>query len=323
MPLLPAPTWFLRLKPWVLESFPVLECALDNFESSEPELVFGPWEQPCSESGYVPLTARSLPFGERRVVLLQNLGSEYEERVSTLQKARDNLLIHEALEKEIKKKELLLHTIVHDLAGPLTSIRGALHILGRPDLPREQVDKLLEIGVRQTERQNSMIREILDVFAAEVGSLERLSPEARALPLQCAESIRQSLSTAFEAKGVALEVSGVEVGVRGEQSKLERVLSNLIENSLRHVPRGSTVRVTVTPKDTKVRIEVRDDGPGVPTDFASELFKKLSQAGGGKGKVGLGLYFCKLTVEAWGGEIGYLPVEQGGACFWFELLKQP
>ena len=322
-PLLSPPDWFEDLKPWELDNFPVLECAVADFEafwSGEIQAeTFGPWEQDTASGKSVALEATPMPSEFGRVILLKNLGEKYEQTVATLQKARDNLLVHEALEKEIKKKEFLLHTIVHDLAGPLTSIRGAFHILGRGDLPREQINKLLEIGVRQTEKQHSMIREILDVFAAEVGSLNTLPPDSYARPLQVASDLKTALGSAFEAKGVGFSCSGDDLEVVGDTTKLERVVSNLVENALRHLPRGKAVEVRVRRTAEMGVVEVVDNGEGVPPAFAGQLFQKLVQGKHGKGKAGLGLYFCKLTVESWGGKIGYRDAESGGACFWFEL----
>lgn len=319
----PTPIWLEDIRPWSLDNFPVLECAIADFEhywsgDGEPAS-FGPWEQESNQGGVVALEATPLPPELGRFILLKNLGEQYRQTVATLQKARDNLLVHEALEKEIKKKEFLLHTIVHDLAGPLTSIRGAFHILGRGDLPTEQINKLLDIGVRQTEKQHSMIREILDVFAAEVGSLNTLPPDTFANPLEISQGLKEALDSAFQAKGVRLYCEGENVSVVGDKAKLERVISNLLENALRHLSRGKEVRVCVGRGESVGLVEVVDDGPGVSPGFASQLFQKLAQGKHGKGKAGLGLYFCKLTVESWGGRIGYRDSDSGGACFWFEL----
>lgn len=324
-PLCEPPNWLQQLTPWNLDEFPVLECTLEDFEAywkGESEfLTCGPWEQDGKDGQSYHLEAQPLPPEAGEIILLRKLGAQHQELTSTLQKARDHLLVHEALEREINKKEFLLHTIVHDLAGPLTSIRGAFHILSRQNLAREQMVKLLEIGVRQTEKQHSMIREILDVFSAEMGALNKLPPDSVARPLQVALRLKEALDSAFEAKGVTLQAEGVDLEVVGDEQKLERVISNLIENALRHVPRGSKVAVSVGEQGSNVRVEISDDGPGVPDEFADQLFKKLAQGKEGKGKAGLGLYFCKLTVESWGGTIGHKPSASGGACFWFELPR--
>lgn len=322
-PLIEAPPWLESLKPWDFDNFAILECVVPDFESfwegrEEEATPFGPWEQDGSE-GAVALDVLPVRVEGKRVMLLRNLGRGYEEQSAILQKARDNLLVHEALEREIKKKEFLLHTIVHDLAGPLTSMKGAMHILKRQGLPPENVAELLEIGMRQADRQEKMIREILEVFAAEVDSLNDRKVETTAGPLEACQSVAGSLRPAFKEKGVGLTCQGESCRVVGEDSKLERVISNLTENALRNVPKDKAVSLTVTVEGEFATVEVSDNGPGVPEEAAKNLFKKMVKGKTGGGKIGLGLYFCKLTVQAWGGEIGYRPSSSGGACFWFKL----
>lgn len=322
-PLVEAPHWLDSIQPWDFDNFAILECVVPDFESywedpNEQAVPFGPWEQEGSD-GAVALEVQPVRVPGQRVMLLRNLGKGYEEHSAILQKARDNLLVHEALEREIKKKEFLLHTIVHDLAGPLTSMKGAMHILKRQGLPSESVAELLAIGMRQADRQEKMIREILEVFAAEVDSLNDRKVETTADPLTACEGVAESLRPAFNEKGVGLSCQGTQCQVVGDDAKLERVISNLTENALRNVPEGKSVALSVSVAEDFATVEVSDDGPGVPPEAAKNLFKKMAKGKKGGGKIGLGLYFCKLTVQAWGGEIGYRPSESGGACFWFKL----
>lgn len=322
-PLIEPPAWLEELRPWDFENFPILECVVSDYQAywdgeDEQAAAFGPWEQ-SGAGRMVPLEVQPLRLGSRRLLLLRNLGSAYGEQAALLQKARSNLLVHEALEREIRKKEFLLHTIVHDLAGPLTSMKGAMHILRRQGLPRENVEELLDIGMRQADRQEGMIREILEVFAAEVDALNDRKVETTVDPYEACLSVAASLRPAFEQKGVELVCSGSHCRVVGDSAKLERVVSNLAENALRNVPRGKRVSVKLSLESEQAMVEVSDNGPGVPPEVAQNLFKKLAKGKSGGGKVGLGLYFCKLTISAWGGEIGYRPSQEGGACFWFRL----
>ena len=97
---------------------------------------------------------------------------------------------------------------------------------------------------------------------------------------------------------------------------------NLLENALRHTRDDSVVAIRLRDEGTAVRISIKDQGKGVPNEIIPSLFEKFSQGEGDeKGKAGLGLYFCKITVESWGGEIGCLPNMKDGACFWFTLPK--
>ena len=83
----------------------------------------------------------------------------------------------------------------------------------------------------------------------------------------------------------------------GEQSRLERVIFNLVENALRHSPSGSLVTVALEQAEADVLVAIDDQGPGVALDAIDTLFEKFSQGKGQRGKAGLGLYFCRITVE--------------------------
>jgi hypothetical protein len=109
--------------------------------------------------------------------------------------------------------------------------------------------------------------------------------------------------------------------VVGENSRLERVLFNLVENAFRHSPLGSTVTVDVNQDGKFILFTVDDEGPGVPEDISKNLFQKFAQGREKSGKAGLGLYFCRITVERWGGSIGYSTRPKGGSCFWFRLPR--
>ena len=104
-----------------------------------------------------------------------------------------------------------------------------------------------------------------------------------------------------------------------EESRLERVLFNLLDNALRHAPSGSVVTVGLRRERGSCLVSVEDEGDGLPPELAATFFQKFS-SGARKGKAGLGLYFCKLVVESWGGAIGFSNRPQGGARFWVRLL---
>ncbi|QSJ20732.1 ATP-binding protein [Nostoc sp. UHCC 0702] len=70
-----------------------------------------------------------------------------------------------------------------------------------------------------------------------------------------------------------------------------------------------------------VLLVVDDQGSGVPPKMVNTLFQKFFQGKDKSGRVGLGLYFCRITVERWGGKIGYFPRQTGGSKFWFRLPR--
>jgi hypothetical protein len=110
--------------------------------------------------------------------------------------------------------------------------------------------------------------------------------------------------------------------VVGDETRLRRIYANLVENALRYSPRGSTVTVRVEAEGRDLRACVDDEGPGLPPgESAGRLFALFSQDTEGGGKAGLGLYFCRITVERWGGAIGCESRPQGGARFWFRVPR--
>jgi signal transduction histidine kinase len=97
------------------------------------------------------------------------------------------------------------------------------------------------------------------------------------------------------------------------------MLLNLVDNALRHSRRGQRITLGVRRDGGMVLFAVDDQGPGVPEEDASGLFEKFGQGSGRKGAAGLGLYFCRITAERWGGTVGHENRAEGGSRFWFRL----
>jgi signal transduction histidine kinase len=107
--------------------------------------------------------------------------------------------------------------------------------------------------------------------------------------------------------------------VVAEETRLFRVLTNLIDNALRYSPPDGTVRVTASREDAAVVVSVEDEGPGVPPEVLPRLFEKFARGREAGTGTGLGLFYCRITVEKWAGGIGYSPREERGSRFWIRL----
>jgi signal transduction histidine kinase len=267
----------------------------------------------------------STPEGDCALLLDATI-PEQQQRLMQ-QKGNELQLSYQRLVKEMQKRDILLHCIVHDLAGPLMGIKGGFELLANEPIS-DSGRKFLDIGLRQANKQENLIREILQAFSAELASLETFSADPAKAPdaAQSAREVIEALSPAFSLNQVNLRLDPAtdlakDWKVTGEKSRLERVISNLVENALRHSPANSTVTVGCTDEDEQVLVTIDDEGPGIPPDVAATLFQKFTQGKRGRGKIGLGLYFCRITVEHWGGLIGHLPRQQGGTRFWFRLPK--
>ncbi|HAA29691.1 MAG TPA: ATPase [Cyanobacteria bacterium UBA8553] len=273
------------------------------------------------------LEATALVLRSRKILLIELLGIAYDEKHYLIQKARENSLSYHNLIQEVQKKEILLHCIVHDLSSPLTGILTSLDLLERENLtPRSK--KRLEICRLQCTRQEMLIRRMLDAFSAEIESLEAFTIDPALAPdaLNCAREVIDSLMPTFSLNNMQLQLDpNMDVvkkwKVVGEKSRLERVLTNLVENAFRHSPHGSTVTISLQEDEEGIVISVEDEGSGVSPEVSQNLFKKFSQGKNKSGKAGLGLYFCRITIERWGGTIGYSRCSEGGSRFWFRLPK--
>jgi signal transduction histidine kinase/DNA-binding NarL/FixJ family response regulator len=288
----------------------------------------GSWIERVGGGRELALEASAFRIAGKRILLIRNPQKQFAEDVQLLQKARESALGHERLLREIQKKEILLHCVIHDLSQPLSAMRGCFSLLAAEKLS-PKLRGLIEIGQRQSRNQEDLIRGILQAFSAELTAQETIHRDAAHAPdlARCAQEIAKDFSAAFAARGARIEWDAhVDLGrnwqVVGDESRLRRIYTNLVENALRYSPAGSTVTLGVVADGTDLRAYVDDEGPGLPAgESAARLFGLFSKGKEGGGKAGLGLYFCKITVERWGGAIGCENRPGRGTRFWFRLPR--
>ena len=297
--------------------------ALDKGEVSYA----GPWCEAADNGEEYNLSATALWIEQRPILLVQRIGNNRLQYQAVFQKAREYSLNYERLQRDAEKKEILLHTIVHDLAGPLTAIKGTLSLVNAKLLNEEHQSEMVESAKKQCQVQESMIRSILEVFSSELESFDAKKIDPLSCPslLQCAEGMVKTLKAAYRDKYVRLSCESTLDAqypwrVVGDAAHLNRVISNLLENALRYSPKGSNVLVSVEQHGDQLQLNVDDEGGGVPDEIRDQLFDKFSGGSLYGGKAGIGLYFCRITVNKWGGEIGYRESPSGkGSRFWFRL----
>jgi signal transduction histidine kinase/ActR/RegA family two-component response regulator/HPt (histidine-containing phosphotransfer) domain-containing protein len=336
----PAPSWLVEI--WdipraghaeipIAEKSPFLENFLleaDTFWNSNNKgfCRSETWVEKSPAGKEIPLEAIALQLEGVRFLALHSSEPEFQERFQLLQTARDSLLDQEKLQREIQKKDILLHCIIHDLSQPLSVMSVTFDCMADERIS-DKGKGLLELGRRASDQQMMMIRDILEVFSADLkASLHAESKAESPDLLDCAKSVLNAFGPVFAARNVKLKLDdGIDARgawrVRGEATRIQRIFSNLLENALRYSPTGSTVTIRLAQDGEFVRAFVDDQGPGLPADMSSSQIFALFSKGKEGGKAGLGLYFCRLTVERWGGTIGGESLPLRGSRFWFRLPK--
>lgn len=306
------------------EIFPFLEVFLDDAEaawSAEPpgRVDSESWTRVDQAGNETHLQATALRIDACEILLIARCDALHRARQMLLQRARELRIAHDAAGREQEKKDVLLHCIIHDLQAPLSTIASALEAL-EISTPRSEIERLAAIAADAARRQRELILDILQVFAAE-------HDERRTWPgggTDVVDVVRQTLEL-FEpvARARGLELASTESADRilavGDRSRVERVVTNLVENAVRNAV--ARIAVSVTDEDRLVRVAVDDDGAAVPDEMVPELFVRLGDAPGVRAGIGLGLYFCRITVEQWGGKVGYERRREGGTRFWVGIPR--
>lgn len=336
-----SPNWFRAFFPKVpthydrssLErAFPFLENFLVDAEQfwqtqERGMLKSGYWSEMDRQGQELQLEATATCLANQRYLLLIEVAnSAYRTEQALIQTGREHQLSHDRFVREVEKKEILLHCIFHDLVGQVTTFSNCLGLLRLEPLS-EKGQEWLEIGRKQVDQQTELLREIVYAFSSEVESLEETAVDVRQAPdlWECCRNIVNIFTPSFvtQQKQIQLQppYSTENWRVIGERSRLERVLANLVENALRHTPVGSIVTLRLQAEADSILCSVDDQGTGVPHESVKFLFQRFFRGQTNAGKVGLGLYFCRITIERWGGAIGYMPLADGGTRFWFRLRR--
>jgi PAS domain S-box-containing protein len=275
------------------------------------------------EAGRPGIAELPLPDGRTAQASLVSVTSEYGEPVGLAAILRDITLL-----KELEQmKNDFVSTVSHDLKSPIMAISMTAELLLRSapasdPAHRERCDRILRSSRQMTE----LVTDLLDLGKIEAG-LEDQGERVDLAPL-VEETIRAQSAPA-ESKRVAIAVTAPAAAVLGVRARLAQVLANLVGNAIKYTREGGRVEVTVKPAGSggAVRVEVRDDGIGIPARDLPHVFDKFyrvrNDATAGIAGTGLGLAITRSIVEAHHGRIGVDSAEGAGSTFWVELPAAP
>ncbi len=213
----------------------------------------------------------------------------------------------------------------HDLRGLLQNIYSSLSGMERAVSADRSAYSLLKLATQSTRQMTRMVKGLLDIERLEQGSavINRRRTALHPMLDDIAELVRPTAADAEQE--LAFEIIEPLPNVQIDADMITRVLVNLIENAVKHTPAGGRVTLRVRAKHDVVVFTVSDTGPGIPANHMKEIFDKyyrIRHADAPPG-VGLGLAFCRLAVEAHGGQIWVENQPDRGAIFIFTLPPEP
>lgn len=227
---------------------------------------------------------------------------------------------NERLEQSMQAQEGLLRTTSHELRTPLAGLVGMLRMLKRGVYEGEsERNEALDDALGAAHHLQALTDDLLHLARLDLGrdQFQRTDFSLR----EASEEVLRRLQARAEEEQVELVLEdGADCRVHADRERHAQILTNLVQNAIRHSP-GGTIRISMLelPDSGHVLTEVRDNGGGIDPELLPKLFQPFTQSAGG-GSLGLGLTICRRLVLAMGGRI--LAESDGpdqGSCFSFTL----
>src|SRR6185437_2596586 len=218
-------------------------------------------------------------------------------------------------------KSEFIATASHELRTPLTSVQMGVHLLLEGALGEltESQNEVLQACRQDCERLDKLMRDLLDLSKIEAGESQ---------PRLATVSARDLLNTAVKELRPQVETQGLKLSVAApvtlpwvmvDRLQIERVISNLVVNAIRHTKQGE-IKINAEQRENHVAVSIQDTGSGIPGEYLPHIFDKFVQVPDAPtGGAGLGLTISKLIVEAHGGQISVQSKVGRGTTFTFTL----
>jgi signal transduction histidine kinase len=226
--------------------------------------------------------------------------------------------------QEQQRRELFAN-VSHDLRTPLTSLHGYVETLlvKADDLSAADRRRYLEIAFEQSRKVAALAQELFELARLEYGDVQ---PDLESFAMaDLVQDVFQKLELATQARRQRL-VADIAPGlpaIQADVGLIERVLTNLLDNAIRHTPEGGEITVHLRRQEQGqgVRVDVSDTGPGIPPALVTQLFVRplFSSSGGRAG--GLGLVIVRRILQLHGSDIVLARSNPQGSVFSFDLAS--
>ncbi len=222
-----------------------------------------------------------------------------------------------------------LANITHEFRTPLSAVAASIELLRdqADTLPPEELRQLLNSLHLGIVGLQTLIDNLLESASLEVGRF-RIYPRPSDLGEIVGEavSLLQPLLDKYGQR-LLVELPVIIPLVQADPRRMVQVLVNLFSNAIKYSPDGADLQICVVEREQQVQVMVADRGPGIPSGYRPELFRRFARTETADSKAqygaGLGLFVAKAIVEAHGGEVGVDDRTEGGSNFWFTLPLAP
>ncbi|WP_198972169.1 sensor histidine kinase [Xylophilus sp. ASV27] len=268
-------------------------------------------------SRIVTLPMASVAEAARRIALgdLSVRAQVGQDRGEMADMVRDFNHMTDALESLERERKATAASLSHELRTPLTVLRARLHAICDGVIPADprECRKLLD----QVEHLGRLVEDLHTMSVAEAGRLSLQKVETDLVQLVSDTLAAHATHIAEHGIQAELQASVSSLWVQVDPDRMRQVLTNLVENALRHAADGGWMGVGVGTEGGHAIVTVSDDGPGLPENVRRNLFQRFQRAPRSPGTVGsgLGLSIVHMLVTLQGGTVQAGESERGGTRF--------
>jgi signal transduction histidine kinase/DNA-binding response OmpR family regulator len=258
---------------------------------------------------------------QERTAELEAAKKEVEEFSHSILRAK------EEVERGSKFKDQFLSTMSHELRTPLNAVLGFSDLLAdeRYGPLNERQQRYIAHIHTGGKHLLSLISDILDLSKIEAGRME-LAIESLRVATTLGEVISVMQPLAEKKSQTLTKVADPNLSVRADATRFRQVLLNLVGNAIKFTQNGGRIELSARLDKDRVRVEVRDNGPGIPPEEQQRIFEafyRLRETGKKTEGTGLGLAITHRLVELHGGELSLESQVGQGSCFYFSLPMAP
>lgn len=272
---------------------------------------------------------RAISKGARRIaegdldreILVRTRAAEIQDLAKSLNAMAERFRqdIYE-LQRMTQVQSEFIGNVSHEVKNPIFAVGGYLEALASPGLSDDVRQKYATKGLQNLQRLNNLFSDLIEIARLEY-SPDAIRPEVFDLQ-ELVEEVGEMLEPKAEAKGLAFSYENRPLEVYADRARIRQVLINLLDNAIAYSDKGH-VRCRIRRHRDKARIEVVDNGRGIPEEHLDRIFERFYRVDAARsraqGGTGLGLAIVKQILQAHGEPIHVESTVDRGTRFWFEL----